>query len=808
MIGNSGVFQSIPCPDPQCKRPYCHFSHSEVASNSQAFPSSVGHSSTSYSASSSNAQSTVPVEITQESGDAYGSSYTGYYSASYSPAGYNSYSAYAPIAPNYEVGSTYYEANTDDSKKETKSLEDDSSRKRKRTLSSEEPSKPRLPPDLGSDPLLTSLEKKVKKETVTIAPVSKKAKRIPMTASMADSKAKDKGRTEQFNQYVQKITEIDRQLAQLKKLTEKPKTSSIDALFDVDDEPPPRPVTQKSLSGSSTDSLKQSKIPFPKKKSIDTPSDDDVIVIDPKPASVPKNLTSTSIPGKNQRVAHVPAFSTKPKGPPLPSPMMRRQTLAEQLAKRREAAAAMKQQSTDEQKRLAEALKNNTTGKVRIAHVPKSPVKVDAKVLPPSRPEPIDPKAKKFSINLRRKTLQKLIDEFTKFMSYNDAVLAAQREEHELMQKAAAQSGYLSGMTGVLRRVKEMNGTTKQGSLKNKVSHLEVLKGKHSGSISLGVNSGFKKNADRVKELSEAELYEEFFDKYLLSDQQLEDNGYPLWVDEMKKDLVKIKLRDNESLEKVFVDENNPFRACCRCNKKFRVKLQEDDVVEEDDCNYHWGKLWRKKEHATWVSKYTCCGGDGQAEGCCLAKTHVTQMYPKSVLKEFVEAPPRREGFDDRSMRVVALDCEMVYTAMGYSVARLSVVNCKGEKILDELIKPPAEVLDTNFRFSGLKPEDVNGAKLDLAGAQGRFFEIVNRDSILIGHSLESDLKAMRIVHKNVIDTSVLYPHKQGPPFKRALKNLSSEVLMKIIQEDVTGHDSAEDAQITLELVLHKLMNE
>lgn len=163
------------------------------------------------------------------------------------------------------------------------------------------------------------------------------------------------------------------------------------------------------------------------------------------------------------------------------------------------------------------------------------------------------------------------------------------------MQKATAQSGYLSGMTGVLRRIKEMNGTIKPVSFKNKVSHLDVLKGKHGASISLGVNSGFKKNADRVKELSEAELYEELFDKYLLSDQELENNGYPLWADEIERNVVKIKLRDNESFDKVFVDSKNPFRTCCRCNKKFRIKIQEDDVIEEDDCIYHWGKLWRKK---------------------------------------------------------------------------------------------------------------------------------------------------------------------------------------------------------------------
>lgn len=42
----------------------------------------------------------------------------------------------------------------------------------------------------------------------------------------------------------------------------------------------------------------------------------------------------------------------------------------------------------------------------------------------------------------------------------------------------------------------------------------------------------------------------------------------------------------------------------------------------------------------------------------------------------------------------------------------------------------------------------------------------------------------MRIVHKKIVDTSVVFPHRLGPPMKRALKTLSSEILQKIIQEE------------------------
>ena len=42
----------------------------------------------------------------------------------------------------------------------------------------------------------------------------------------------------------------------------------------------------------------------------------------------------------------------------------------------------------------------------------------------------------------------------------------------------------------------------------------------------------------------------------------------------------------------------------------------------------------------------------------------------------------------------------------------------------------------------------------------------------------------LQLVHANVVDTSVVFPHKLGLPFKRALRTLTSEFLQRIIQED------------------------
>lgn len=48
----------------------------------------------------------------------------------------------------------------------------------------------------------------------------------------------------------------------------------------------------------------------------------------------------------------------------------------------------------------------------------------------------------------------------------------------------------------------------------------------------------------------------------------------------------------------------------------------------------------------------------------------------------------------------------------------------------------------------------------------------------------------MRLVHHRVVDTSVVFPHRLGPPYKRALKTIASEILQLIIQEDSESYYS------------------
>lgn len=78
--------------------------------------------------------------------------------------------------------------------------------------------------------------------------------------------------------------------------------------------------------------------------------------------------------------------------------------------------------------------------------------------------------------------------------------------------------------------------------------------------------------------------------------------------------------------------------------------------------------------------------------------------------------------------------------------------------------------------------------------------------SILIGHSLNSDLNALRLTHPFIIDTSIIYQHPRGPPLKSSLKWLSQKYLGREIQKGhgSQGHDSIEDARACLDLVKQK----
>ncbi|OBT80592.1 hypothetical protein VF21_00388 [Pseudogymnoascus sp. 05NY08] len=315
------------------------------------------------------------------------------------------------------------------------------------------------------------------------------------------------------------------------------------------------------------------------------------------------------------------------------------------------------------------------------------------------------------------------------------------------------------------------------------------------------------------------------------------------------------------------------WEVCDRCKSRFQVfpgRRESDGLLTSGGaCTYHWGKPFFPSRSATDVKgskrekRYRCCGqAIGDSSGCTKAATHVfkvTEVKRLAALFNFITTPENDQADDEEP---VCIDGEMGYTVHGLELIRLTATSWpSGHPLLDILVRPLGEVLDLNTRWSGVSAaqltnapslpspldvslpgdaEKLNGKKrLHVVESPEVARELLVRfltpRTPVIGHGLENDLNAVRLIHPTVIDTALLFPHQAGLPYRHALRTLVSLHLGRTIQAGggivaaaatgstpssgstptpaeegsvAPGHDSKEDANAAGDLVLWSIARE
>ncbi|KNC75988.1 hypothetical protein SARC_11502, partial [Sphaeroforma arctica JP610] len=208
-------------------------------------------------------------------------------------------------------------------------------------------------------------------------------------------------------------------------------------------------------------------------------------------------------------------------------------------------------------------------------------------------------------------------------------------------------------------------------------------------------------------------------------------------------------------------------------------------TASEISCKSHPSKAVLTKVHDGREFRYACCGEMQGTTGCVENSEHVFTREKTDVTGFMCSPFPPQDGTDaagnenshllgprgspfciggasadvpeirtasatspmqsaTQGRKVWALDCEMCYNRDGLELTRVTIVDEHQTLLMDELIKPSQPVIDYNTRFSGIRAEDIDKATMTMDDVHKYLKENITTETVLIGHSLDSDLRALK----------------------------------------------------------------
>ncbi len=168
-----------------------------------------------------------------------------------------------------------------------------------------------------------------------------------------------------------------------------------------------------------------------------------------------------------------------------------------------------------------------------------------------------------------------------------------------MYEKVSSKNAYLNQVPFIIKRLRETAATPAEipeipaeeiqaGEVKiNRISHESVLGGKAAKKGGFTLNRlGIKRDV----ELNEFEFYEAL-KFYILTPEQLDQNGFPRPDPNYPGMAI---FRNEEMMKRIFKDETNLTRICCRCGKQFRV-TPSGQYLQQEECCHHFGRAFKQR---------------------------------------------------------------------------------------------------------------------------------------------------------------------------------------------------------------------
>lgn len=158
-----------------------------------------------------------------------------------------------------------------------------------------------------------------------------------------------------------------------------------------------------------------------------------------------------------------------------------------------------------------------------------------------------------------------------------------------------------------------------------------------------------------------------------------------------------------------------------------------------------------------------------------------------------------------KSTDIIAVDCEMVLCEDGTeALVKVCAVDRNLKVKLDKVVNPNKEIADYRTEITGISAKDLDGVTYTLKDAQKSLKKLLSHETILVGHSLNNDLCALKLDCTRVIDTSYVFKYPKST-YKKPSLSLLCKALLGYELRKGSMHNCLDDARAAMKLVLARL---